>query len=459
MSEKRREEKRREEKRREEKLSILKVKGFSLLELILVLGVGTAMTFIKFQDMKNAQENIVSAIAGKQIKQIGEAVNGYINIRYDKLSTMVNAAGNGTDPGPRTCTGSVCEITYQTLINDGLLPSSFSGVNSFKSPYKILLRRDGTSPNYIINGLITTSSPWIIGNNTRFDLLGLAMQSAGIDSGMSKNDTIVSGLGGQWNESSSNFKNITGKGLLAYRVGFNSSMYAVYLRRDGSLPMSGDLNMGGNNINNVKDINSSGRISTGALKTVGEGNIGGNLLVSGSSEMLGVVAMKNGLSVDGISILKGELISKNNITASGNITSSSDIYSNGRLTTNEYLQINGKAIAESSCSSNGLVGVSSVGKIFSCSNGKWKSADGSGSLGFFSFVYQDIGGVLYENIDHCYLPNLHTGSCSCLPDELAVSVLTSIKLPNRQVQGRFVSKKHIYLCLKSTTSGRRGYFY
>ncbi|WZX60789.1 hypothetical protein AAFR86_13815 [Salmonella enterica subsp. diarizonae serovar 58:r:z53] len=305
---------------------MLKVKGFSLLELILVLGVGTAMTFIKFQDMKNAQENIVSAIAGKQIKQIGEAVNGYINIRYDKLSTMVNAAGNGTDPGPRTCTGSVCEITYQTLINDGLLPSSCSGVNSFKSPYKILLRRDGTSPNYIINGLITTSSPWIIENNTRFDLLGRAMQSAGIDSGMSRTDTIVIGLGGQWNESSSNFKNITGKDLLAYRVGFNSSMYTVYLRRDGSLPMSGDLNMGGNNINNVKDITSSGMISTGALKTVGEGNIGGNLLVSGSSEMLGVVAMKNGLSVDGISILKGELISKNNITASGNITSSSDIY-------------------------------------------------------------------------------------------------------------------------------------
>ncbi|MDJ7049816.1 shufflon system plasmid conjugative transfer pilus tip adhesin PilV, partial [Salmonella enterica] len=426
----------------------------------LVLGVGTAMTFIKFQDMKNAQEDILATISGKQIKQIGEAVNGYINIRYDKLSTTVNAAGNGTDPGPRTCIGSVCEITYQTLINEGLLPSSFSGVNSFKSPYKILLRRDGTSPNYIINGLITTSLPWIIGNNIRFDLLGRAMQSAGIDSGMSRTDTIVSGLGGQWNESSSNFKNITGKGLLAYRVGFNSSMYTVYLRRDGSLPMSGDLNMGGNNINNVKDITSSGRISTGSLKTLGEGRIGGKLLVSGSSEMLGVVAMKNSLSVDGISTLKGELIAENNIKASrdinslgkisssGNITSSSNIYSNGRLTTNEYLQINGKAIAGRSCSSNGLVGISSDGKILTCSNDHWKSSEGFGSVGFFSFVYQKINGYLFEDRDHCRLPNIHTGSCSCFPDELTVSVVTGI--------GKNGSKR-IYLCLKSTISGR--YFY
>ena len=63
----------------------------------------------------------MASAVGQQMKQIGEAVNGYINIRYDKLSTLSNAAGTGTDPGPRTCSGSGCEITYQTLINEGLL--------------------------------------------------------------------------------------------------------------------------------------------------------------------------------------------------------------------------------------------------------------------------------------------------------------------------------------------------
>ena len=51
----------------------MKNKGFSLLELILVLGVGTMVAFMKFQDMKNDQEQILANAAGQQMKQIGEA--------------------------------------------------------------------------------------------------------------------------------------------------------------------------------------------------------------------------------------------------------------------------------------------------------------------------------------------------------------------------------------------------
>lgn len=237
-------------------------KGFSLLELTLVLGVGTIVAFMKFQDMKNEQESILASAVGQQMKQIGEAVNGYINIRYDKLSTLSNAAGTGTDPGPRTCSGSVCELTYQTLINEGLLPSTYTGTNANKSSYKIILKRDGTTPNYVINGLITTSTAWIEGGKTRYDLLGNAMQTAGIDSGMTKTTSIASGHSGQWTETSANFNNITSTGQLAFRVGFNSALYSVYLRRDGTLPMTGDLNLDGHNINNVAALNATGNITT-----------------------------------------------------------------------------------------------------------------------------------------------------------------------------------------------------
>lgn len=89
-------------------------KGFSLLELTLVLGVGTMVAFMKFQDMKNEQESIMASTVGQQMKQIGEAVNRYINIHYDKLSTLLSSTNQSSDPGPRTCSGSVCEITYIT---------------------------------------------------------------------------------------------------------------------------------------------------------------------------------------------------------------------------------------------------------------------------------------------------------------------------------------------------------
>ena len=138
-------------------MKLINGKGFSLLELILVLGVGLMIAFMKFQDMKNEQEAIVANAVGQQIKQVGEAVNSYISIRYNKLYTLSSAAGNGTDPGPRTCSASMCEITYQTLVNEGLFPPSFNGMNAFRSFYKIQLKRTGIAPNYIINGIITTT--------------------------------------------------------------------------------------------------------------------------------------------------------------------------------------------------------------------------------------------------------------------------------------------------------------
>lgn len=178
---------------------------------------------------------------GQQMKQIGEAVNGYINIRYDKLSTLTSSSSQSSDPGPRVCNASGCEITYQTLVNEGLLPASYTGINAQKSSYKIILKRSGISPNYVVNGLITTTLPWMEGDKYRYDLLGRAMQAAGIDSGMTQSATLASGLQGSWKEASTDYSNITSAGLMAYRVGYDSTMYSVYLRRDGTLPMTGIL--------------------------------------------------------------------------------------------------------------------------------------------------------------------------------------------------------------------------
>ncbi|WP_159188589.1 shufflon system plasmid conjugative transfer pilus tip adhesin PilV [Klebsiella pneumoniae] len=247
---------------------IKKNNGFSLLELILVLGIGTSMGLLKFQEMKSTQEDITASLAGEQLKQIGQAVNSYITMKYDKLSTLSNSSNDGNDPGPRICNSTQCEITYSTLLNEGLLPASYTGINIYKSPYKIILKRDGVSPNYIINGLITTTIPWMDGSKIRYDLLGKAMQTAGIDSGMTDNSTVVSGLQGQWKESATNFSNINKSGLLAMRVGFNSALYTIYLRRDGTLPMTGDLSLGGYDINNIKNLSTSGTGNfQGALKS------------------------------------------------------------------------------------------------------------------------------------------------------------------------------------------------
>lgn len=393
-------------------------KGFTLIELILALGIGTAISFIKFQDMKAEQENIIAQAVGDQIKQMGEAVNRYISIHYDKLSTLSSSSSQSSDPGPRVCSANGCEITFQTLINEGLLPPSYTGINANKSSYKILLKRSGIVPNYVINGLITTVFPWIEGNKTRYDLLGKAMQAAGIDSGMTQSATLASGYSGSWSEKSSNYPSINKTGLLAYRVGYDSSMYSVYLRRDGTLPMTGSLNMGNQDINNVRNIIAAGTTTSGILHSIGDTTIGGNAQVNGNinsnNTVSGTTISARGetytqnwfrtlgdggiyfqkwgggwnmtdpntiQAYGGKNIQTGAGVYGGYVHSSGNIDSAADmnsnrvfsnyIQSNGRVVAGEYVQINGQAQTGGGCSPNGLQGRTAEGAILSCVNGVW----------------------------------------------------------------------------------------
>lgn len=266
-------------------------KGFSLLELILVLGIGASVSFLKFQDMVQQQEGFLAVAAGQQIKQLGDAVNAYINIRYDKLAVLTAAAGTGNDPGPRTCSAvsSTCTITPQTLINEGLLAPNYVARNSFGSDYAIQLKRNGTAPNYLIDGVVLTNNSWVVGPNVRYDLLGKAMQVAGIDSGMSKMTTQIDGYNGSWSYPSSTFAGINKLGILGYRVGYSSAMYAVYLRRDGTLPMTGDLNLGGNSVSNIRNVVAAGTGTFGGNLTSG-----GNITANGMVTSGGQISARNG---------------------------------------------------------------------------------------------------------------------------------------------------------------------
>ncbi|MGU3728218.1 shufflon system plasmid conjugative transfer pilus tip adhesin PilV [Klebsiella michiganensis] len=389
-------------------------KGFSLLELVLVLGVGSMMAFMRFQDMKNEQETMTANAVGQQMKQIGEAVNGYINIRYDKLSTLTSSSSQSSDPGPRVCNASGCEITYQTLVNEGLLPALYTGINAQKSSYKIILKRSGISPNYVVNGLITTTLPWMEGDKYRYDLLGRAMQAAGIDSGMTQSATLASGLQGAWKETSTDYSNITSAGLMAYRVGYDSAMYSVYLRRDGTLPMTGDLNMGGQSINNVQDITAAGTATANTLNSTGDTVVGAHIRVGGSAQVNGSINANNSVSAQNIQS-RGEVYTQNwfrtlndggiyfqkygggwymkdanTITAyngknvqttggilsgyvkvSGSIEATGNIHSDKTIDANYFLP-NSTEVVGTACPTQGLISKESTGAIISCQDGIWR---------------------------------------------------------------------------------------
>ena len=241
------------------------------------------------------------------------------------------------------------------------------------------------------------------------------MQTAGIDSGMTKTTSIASGHSGQWSETSANFNNITSAGQLAFRVGFNSALYSVYLRRDGTLPMTGDLNLDGHNINNVDALNATGNITTTGdlqarnIKATGKIDAGGNISAgnwvyakNGYGDVIGMGGDAIGddyeinlqspkrLTIHSPKVpvadrkstvvfrVNGAISSGGDLTASGNITATENVKgatleSTGRATVGEFIQLNGQATVGATCSPNGLQGRSKEGSILSCVNGTWES--------------------------------------------------------------------------------------
>lgn len=241
----------------------IKSNGFTLIELVLVTSIGLAMSFLAFNTMVKNQEADMANSVGEQMKTLGNAVNNYIVNHYDSLSSLKDSQNTQTDIGPRNCnTGnSTCTITTDTLKAEGLVQPNFTGINSYGSRYTIVFKRSGAAPYWNITGLVTTTDPWLgTSNSIRYDLLGKAMQKAGLDSGMVYNNpTRLDGFKSIWSADNTNFYNIQKRGQLGYITGYGSNSYAVFLRRDGTLPMTGDLNMGTKSINNANNITASGK--------------------------------------------------------------------------------------------------------------------------------------------------------------------------------------------------------
>lgn len=375
-----------------------KQSGFSLIELLLVLGISIAIIALWLSSLRRDTERGQGQAAGEQMKVVGQALNAYIALRYDVIASHIpgvddcpsgNACetANPADPGSRVCTdvadlgggvpGKRCTITNETLRINGLVPNSFSGRNSWGSTYTYRITVTGATPNLQVDGMVVTDDPYMTGSTFRFDLLGEAMLAAGADSGMTRNSpTQADGYNGSWSENNERFDNINELGQLVYRAGFSAQAYNAYLRRDGALPMTGELDMGGNSISNALDIQATGTISgrnllasgnapndirfadnAGATDRaqIGTSGTGGTAqlglrhankvsiermdgtdgaLETGSLLATGNIAAQGTLAVTGASTLGGPVQANSTITANGLITGSELAAGSARLITN-----------------------------------------------------------------------------------------------------------------------------
>ena len=266
-----------------------KMKGFTLIEILLVIGVVMLMSIIKIRDINQENQDLQAKLIAGQLQTVAEATNAFLVLKYNELSTL-SSSGVSCNTAANTC-----DITLQNLNDNALLPPNFSKTTVLGNPYEIQLKRTGTAPNYMISGLVLTKGNNYTENTASLVFLGKILRDIGRDGGINKDTGKIIGTSNGWSADSTLFPILSNKiNYIGSAVGTLSGAYYVYLRRDGSLPMTGDLNMDGHNIKNVNNLTATGEINTqGNIIASGNANISGNLSVGTNANVTGnIVAGK-----------------------------------------------------------------------------------------------------------------------------------------------------------------------
>ena len=241
----------------------LRERGFTLIELMIVLGIGS-LVFMNFIQMEQKrQESISAENAGGQLYEVGQALAQFINMNNSVLQTAVPQGTTTTTPIPLSAMQSSSGTTTiggVAVPNRLLLPQTYDNRLGFPTvlpvTYSIYLRNNAGT----VTGLIITNTGILDKSGaTRYDWTGIAMKKAGAQAGVVfGSPTQINGLNGIWALTNSDYPAINTLGQVAYRVAYQATYDSTYLRLDGMYPMIGNLNMGNYSIKNATDISYTG---------------------------------------------------------------------------------------------------------------------------------------------------------------------------------------------------------
>lgn len=240
----------------------IKNKGFTLIELLLVLGIVSIAFIGVISYLDRMSQKMRAESAGEQFAELGKALGNYISREANLLQACISPGGNIQNIPITVLTSSTGSTVVGTctLPNRKILAGAFDSTNLFGTGY--ILGIQNTASNSL-GGIVLSNAPIRDRSsnttNPRYDWIGYAMNKVGAQSGMTfTGATTLSGLGGGWTLTNSDFPLIATQGLFAYRVGYQGTYDDIYLRLDGAYPMRGNLNMGNYSINNATDVNFNG---------------------------------------------------------------------------------------------------------------------------------------------------------------------------------------------------------
>ncbi|MFA0921450.1 hypothetical protein ALP73_01107 [Pseudomonas coronafaciens pv. garcae] len=283
-----------------------------------------------WQASLNQERDDKAKLIGERMASVSDATKTYATTFFTQIQRGESVTRNGYSVAPQRLLGP----TLNDLSGLGFLPATAINpvvYNGQSIQYNVAMRVNTQSgctiPTCSLLFQVTTSAPLLIPNGNTVDIRRATIAATAASPG-NAGVSMPSSMGGDPSVFVGNGGTVTGintggvAGLVSMSNGYDSQGFFEFLRRDGSLPMTGSLNM--QDSSGVKhDIMNAGDVSTV------------------------------------------------NLTASKGVTGDT-ITSTSRLKTNEFLQINGVAVEGQACETR-TVGLDASGLALTCTAGRWRS--------------------------------------------------------------------------------------
>jgi type II secretory pathway pseudopilin PulG len=421
-------------------------RGFTLLELLLVLGLSMSALLLGFYDKQADMEQAKARQVGGFLYQYGNAVRAIL-AENPNISLGVK---DGTAWLKNSSCGGTLAVGKEYLPCGFPAASALDPIKFGQLAFSTLVEATGTSPYRKVTAT-TSVTPFTLSKRgiltPRSDLAGISALTAAsaIMAGSNGGSGVASPTGAL---SQINYKANPLDATITITAG-STPANDVWLRTDGSNSMHAPLNFDSGLAGN-REIQGVSRIQNLAAQVLTLGTVtgiapvaGAGLVVDANAETIGNLRTRNMLVVDngmvvtgnvsatgaivlaqnmtaGINITAGQgvgatttVTAGGNITAGGaalgqifydsnntgyyadphyvsnlnyvqsaNINNTQNITSAGRVSTGEFFEIGGVATEGWGCSPNGLTGRAANGQLLTCDSGIWSTGGIQGANTF-----------------------------------------------------------------------------
>lgn len=345
----------------------------NLIEMLIVLALAMAgETVWAVQQLEIARSQVFNA-QGQLMATLNSGVQQYLNKQATPLtqaSPVVAGVANAMSP------------TIAELITGGYIQVPRVNPPYWGGQYEVVITKTPVgcvAPNCALQGELFPTVAVLTGGKT--DVSGAAQIAAGSNGAIGfstiANSGTVSSYSAGWSEP--NPLGNTPAALLGLsNVASNDS---VYYRLDGLYPITAPFAGGGQDIDNVNNVNAAGTVNAAAVVTTGNATVGGNANVTGSvNAASATLANANALTIGGNAAYYGDGNGAAIRSASGNVyiqtlngSGPASIAEVQNITASGTIRAGAIATPGTACTQNGdaALNADGSGQWLSCTYGEW----------------------------------------------------------------------------------------